>query len=236
MEEILLPIHLLALAFCFITIIRSDLLGSRWIMGKVNTLDVDKVKSLHKQAWVGLLLMIASGAALFSQNIDVLINSAPFYVKMLSVLALVINAFVIGRLIKISTQKRFADTTRSEKVKLFVSGFVSVFFWIFTAIAALYILPEGDEAVLPIISDQSTTKTFTLADVQAHATEDSCYTTINGNVYDITKFISAHPGGVRAIMRVCGNDGTAVFMKKHGESEKPNLILRSMQIGTLSGI
>lgn len=234
MEEILLPIHLLALAFCFVTILRSDLLGSKWIMGKVDTLDENKVKSLHKQAWIGLLLMIASGAALFSQNVDTLLNSAPFYVKMFSVLALIVNAFVIGRLIKISTQKKFKDTTKSEKAKLFISGFVSVFFWIFTAVAALYILPEGDAAVLPIVAEQSTTKTFTLADVQANATESSCYTTINGNVYDITKFVSVHPGGVKAITRVCGNDGTSVFMKKHGQDEKPNLILRSMQIGVLS--
>lgn len=234
MEEIFLPLHLLALAFCFITIVRSDLMGSKWMRGKVDTLDEVKVKSLHKQAWIGLGLMIATGAVLFSQNVDTLLNSAPFYVKMASVLALVINAFAIGRLIKISTQKRFLDTTRSEKTKLFISGFVSVFFWIFTAVAALYILPEGDAAVLPIVANQSTTKTFTLADVQSHASQDSCYSLINGNVYDVTSFITMHPGGVKNIMRVCGVDGTAVFMKKHGSDEKPNLILRSLQIGTLS--
>lgn len=234
MEEILLPIHLLALAFCFVTIVRSDLLGSKWIRGKVDVLKEGQVKSLHKQTWIGLLLMIMTGAALFSQNVDTLLNSAPFYVKMFSVLALVINAFVIGKLIKISTQKRFKDTTRSEKIKLFISGFVSVFFWIFTAVSALYILPEGDAAVLPIVDNQSTTKTFTISEVETHNTESSCYTIINNGVYDVTKFISVHPGGAKNILRLCGVDGTSIFMKKHSSDEKPNLILRSLQIGLLA--
>ena len=72
----------------------------------MNTIDPVKLGSLHKQAWAGLLLMIVTGAVLFSQNTDTLLASGPFYVKMTCVLALVINAFVIGRLMKIATQKK----------------------------------------------------------------------------------------------------------------------------------
>ncbi len=234
MEQVLLPLHLLSLLYCIVTIIRSDLLGSKWLRGKIDTINKDKLQSLHKQAWIGLILMIATGSVLFYQSMDVLLASAPFYVKMACVLALVINAFAIGRLMKVATEKKFSEVSKEVKVKLFVSGFVSIFCWIMAATAAFFILPEGEDAVLPIIDNQSTTKTFTLAEVATHGGEDSCYTAINGNVYDITKYISLHPGGKTAIMRVCGNDGTATFTRKHGDDEKPNLILRSMQVGVLT--
>lgn len=194
MEQIFLPLHLLSLAFCFVTIIRSDWMGSSWMRGKVNTIDPVKLGSLHKQAWAGLLLMIATGAVLFSQNTDTLLASGPFYVKMTCVLALLIMAFL----------------------------------------AAFYILPDGEDAVLPIVDNQSTTKVFTMSDMTTHNNDTSCYTAINGNVYDITKYLSIHPGGKSAIMRICGNDGTEVFTRKHGGDEKPNLILRSMQVGVIS--
>lgn len=236
MEQIFLPLHLLSLAFCFVTIIRSDWMGSSWMRGKVNTIDPVKLGSLHKQAWVGLLLMIVTGAVLFSQNTDTLLASGPFYVKMTCVLALalVINAFVIGRFMKIATQKKFSEVNGGDKAKLFLSGFVSIFGWVTAFLAAFYILPDGEDAVLPIVDNQSTTKVFTMSDMATHNNDTSCYTAINGNVYDITKYLSIHPGGKSAIMRICGNDGTEVFTRKHGGDERPNLILRSMQVGVIS--
>jgi cytochrome b involved in lipid metabolism len=54
---------------------------------------------------------------------------------------------------------------------------------------------------------------------------------IGGNVYDITKYVKIHPGGVKNIMKVCGVNGTDVFTRKHAGDEKPNFMLKSMQIG-----
>lgn len=56
----------------------------------------------------------------------------------------------------------------------------------------------------------------TMADVARHASASSCWTAIDGNVYDLTDWIGQHPGGQRAILSLCGKDGSAAFDGQHG--------------------
>ncbi len=77
-------------------------------------------------------------------------------------------------------------------------------------------------------------KTFTMADLAARATVASCYSVVNGNVYDLTSWISKHPGGEKAILGICGKDATSAFTGKHGGQEKPEAALKSFLIGTLA--
>jgi cytochrome b involved in lipid metabolism len=37
---------------------------------------------------------------------------------------------------------------------------------------------------------------YTLSEVEDHDTEDDCWMAIYDNVYDVTKFINEHPGGM----------------------------------------
>lgn len=77
-------------------------------------------------------------------------------------------------------------------------------------------------------------KTYTMADVAAHATKESCWSAVRGNVYDLTLWIGSHPGGERAIIGLCGKDGTSAFEARHGGSERPEETLASFQIGVLA--
>jgi cytochrome b involved in lipid metabolism len=74
---------------------------------------------------------------------------------------------------------------------------------------------------------------FTMADMASHNNEKSCYTTIRGNVYDLTSFINKHPGGSANILKICGKDGTSAFENKHGGRPKPEQELAGLQIGVL---
>ena len=74
---------------------------------------------------------------------------------------------------------------------------------------------------------------FTLSDVSNHASSSSCWTAVNGNVYDVTSFISQHPGGSRAILSLCGIDGSDTFNGQHGGQRRPASELASFKIGTL---
>ena len=76
--------------------------------------------------------------------------------------------------------------------------------------------------------------TFTMTEVRAHATSEQCYTVVNGNVYDLTAWIAKHPGGSRAILSLCGTDGTATFEGQHGGQGRPESVLASYKIGTLA--
>ncbi len=74
---------------------------------------------------------------------------------------------------------------------------------------------------------------FTVAEVATHTTVESCYTIINGKVYDLTMWVNMHPGGKQAILSLCGIDGTARFQAKHGSSTQANGALARFLIGTV---
>lgn len=72
---------------------------------------------------------------------------------------------------------------------------------------------------------------LTSAEVALHASRDSCWATINGNVYDLTSWIPQHPGGEQAILQLCGTDGTEKFNRQHGKSSKVVVVLSGFKIG-----
>ena len=74
---------------------------------------------------------------------------------------------------------------------------------------------------------------FTFADVETHNSAASCYTVINNNVYDLTSWVGEHPGGKKAILGICGKDGTAAFEGQHGGQPRPAEELAGFQIGVL---
>ncbi len=75
---------------------------------------------------------------------------------------------------------------------------------------------------------------ITMATVAQHNTKTSCYTAINGSVYDVTSWISQHPGGSAAIISLCGKDGTAGFTGQHGGQGRPASELAAYKIGALA--
>ena len=75
---------------------------------------------------------------------------------------------------------------------------------------------------------------ITMAQVAAHASISSCWTVIRGNVYDLTTWISKHPGGKSAISKLCGRDGTNEFVDQHGGSAQQENTLATFKIGVLA--
>ncbi|MCX7589986.1 MAG: cytochrome b5 domain-containing protein, partial [Patescibacteria group bacterium] len=56
---------------------------------------------------------------------------------------------------------------------------------------------------------------------------------IRENVYDLTSWITKHPGGEKAILNLCGKDGTSLFEKQHGGEKIPEDALAKFKIGKL---
>ncbi len=75
--------------------------------------------------------------------------------------------------------------------------------------------------------------TYTLAEVETHNTPSNCWAAIGGSVYDLTSWVSRHPGGENPIKNLCGTDGTARFERKHGGSNAAKMSLGLLKIGTL---
>lgn len=80
----------------------------------------------------------------------------------------------------------------------------------------------------------TTGMSIALDEVAEHATKDDCWTVIDGVVYDLTKFVSAHPGGDDKIIGLCGKDGTDDFNGQHGSDDQAKGRLKDFEIGVLS--
>ncbi len=93
-------------------------------------------------------------------------------------------------------------------------------------------LPQGATTEAPLPATPEVTG-HTLAEVAIHNSAQSCWTAIDGNVYDVTSWISRHPGGAQAILSLCGKDGSVAFNGQHGGQRRPASELAGFKIGVL---
>ena len=82
----------------------------------------------------------------------------------------------------------------------------------------------------PTLTTQSSVG-FTQSQVEANNSSAKCWSIINDNVYDLTKWIKSHPGGQSAITFICGKDGTDAFLAQHRGQASPFSRLASFYIG-----
>jgi len=75
---------------------------------------------------------------------------------------------------------------------------------------------------------------YSMTQVRANNTSRSCWTVIDGVVYDLTKWISNHPGGSGAILFLCGTDGTNAFSAQHQNQARPAIRLDTYRLGPLN--
>lgn len=77
--------------------------------------------------------------------------------------------------------------------------------------------------------------TITMADVETNNTPSSCWTVVDGSVYDLTEFISRHPAGSGAITDyMCGQDASGEFNGAHKGQQEPEEWLAVFRIGQLA--
>ena len=55
-----------------------------------------------------------------------------------------------------------------------------------------------------------------MADVAKHNTKADCWVVVDGQVLDVTSFLSEHPGGELAILTFAGKDATEEFNMQLG--------------------
>jgi hypothetical protein len=117
------------------------------------------------------------------------------------------------------------------KEKLWVTGALVIVFLVGVGAILATMKPEASpsEAGTP----EGRIAAYTLSEVGKHSTEDDCWTAIGSNTYNLTEWISQHPGGDRAILSICGIDGTAAFQGQHGGQGAPEAMLATFKNGIL---
>ena len=129
----------------------------------------------------------------------------------------------------------------------FIIGYLAVILAI-TALVISYLAGHSgakaswEKRINPVIqvTDSSGTATNTSEPIELSMntvaqknTPENCWAVVSNNVYNLTAYITAHPGGAANITNLCGTDATDAFTNEHGQSSKPNTALKSFVIGAL---
>jgi cytochrome b involved in lipid metabolism len=73
---------------------------------------------------------------------------------------------------------------------------------------------------------------FTLDEVSYHDTPNDCWMIIYDRVYDVTSFLSEHPGGDEIMLEYAGRDATLAF-RSVGHSSMAETLLKPFLMGIL---
>jgi cytochrome b involved in lipid metabolism len=100
------------------------------------------------------------------------------------------------------------------------------------ALAPVLIAATAAVAVAPA-TQAAPVKRYTKAQVAAHASAGNCWTIIGRSVYNMTPYVSRHPGGASRIAAICGRNGTSSFNGQHGGDGGVASTLAAYRIGRL---
>ncbi|KAF5383433.1 hypothetical protein D9757_006149 [Collybiopsis confluens] len=74
---------------------------------------------------------------------------------------------------------------------------------------------------------------WSLSDVAGHSNASSCWIIIKNQVYDVTEFLSRHPGGPSIILRYAGRDATSAYEPIHPTDAIQRSLSSSQCLGPL---
>jgi len=105
------------------------------------------------------------------------------------------------------------------------------------AVVGFFVMKNmGSKSSSPTTTSPVAQKQITMTEVTQHADQSSCWIVIDNNVYDVTSYVSQHPGGDR-ILSGCGKDSTFMFNNRPGDgtshSNRARNTLSGLQIGML---
>lgn len=118
--------------------------------GNVSMEDIKALKVGSKAIWVGILILVASGALLFFLDPDKYLNSSKFLAKM-TIVAVIIANGILYHLYHIPKLAREKDTqfTFSNNKKIFLSGAITFASWTFAlALGSIKAIPYSYFAIL----------------------------------------------------------------------------------------
>jgi cytochrome b involved in lipid metabolism len=92
-------------------------------------------------------------------------------------------------------------------------------------------ISSGQGQDLSGITDPSAGTGITAAEVSKHNTASDCWSVVDGNVYNLTTYLSKHKGGPGVLTAICGKDGTSAFTGQHGGQAAPAADLSSLFVG-----
>ncbi len=130
-------IHLVIVIVTILIVLYADEQGLMWMLGKKKVLSAPLLHFLHRAVAVGLGALIISGGFLYTRAPLAYLANITFEVKLVAIVALILNTYAISRFTPIATIRAFGELTQKEKLPLLVSGAVSFAGWFVAAVSGL---------------------------------------------------------------------------------------------------
>lgn len=89
---------------------------------------------------------------------------------------------------------------------------------------------EGGRTALVV---EGTGQAWSIEEVGRHSTDRSNWLVVHGRVYDVTTFISKHPGGPDILLELAGRDVSSLF-EELGHSTQARELMQKYCIGTVA--
>ncbi len=80
------------------------------------------------------------------------------------------------------------------------------------------------------------TGSVTAQELAQHSRESDCWIAINGEVYDVTSFLTSHPGGMSILTGVAGRDASKEFKSSHPDLPRAERLLQSSSLIKRRGV
>lgn len=141
MYDLALYAHFFGMAFALYFIVRADHDGFLWMHGTKKTLAQSTIDFYHRGVWAALAILFGSGVILTVPIYMFILESQMFQAKMLFVLALTANGYMIGAVDRIATTRSFASLSVRERFPLLLSGGISLTCWIGAFVAGVLLFP-----------------------------------------------------------------------------------------------
>jgi cytochrome b involved in lipid metabolism len=93
--------------------------------------------------------------------------------------------------------------------------------------------PTTTSSASPKATSPTGTVTLSNAEIRTHNSKSDCWSIVNGNVYNLTSYVSRHPGGQSVIANICGKDGSSAFTNQHSNQGRPNNVLSGFLLGAV---
>ena len=123
-------------------------------------------------------------------------------------------------------------------MKLFVILVTGLFLTAVVALGALGWRRGGRPAAAPIAGETAGTveapRRISRAELGAHGSPADCWIAVDGEVYDVTRYIDEHPAPKSTIADTCGSDATVAFATKNQgrpHSAAARALLKTMKVG-----
>jgi cytochrome b involved in lipid metabolism len=108
----------------------------------------------------------------------------------------------------------------------------AIFTIIFTfLVMAIFYFYSSNQKITQNLSSLSNSTKMTMNEVAKHNKKNDCYLAIENKVYNVSSYVSSHPGGQGKIISVCGQEVTGVFASIHSNFAWD--LLKNYQIGQI---